>query len=644
MTEDRKKRLFVYGTLTNPANVRTIAGRTFPSRKAILEGYEKITSTTFFPYIVRRSGSLVQGQLLEGLDPETMSLFDDFEGEGDMYRREKVTVIVGGEPVKAYTYVGNKRNLLRYFERGVAVEDRIKDHLEDRMETMLQERLAADDSKHVFRRAKAELYGSTISDLVAAHFDHTGIPEYLVRKGLSDSVLPSLRFIASNEEAIPYADNYIRFAVRHIVFNQLEQRIRREFRGLVKAATAMYEYTISCLLALKHLNAHKKRLKNLLQREGAYAFDPGKEYIDYAMAGVRAADALYSRREIADLVIRILSHRQEGRTPLGAEIELSFLGVRAVHAKQGEDTNFDGFYFSNDFDLPKRCWKLGGYIDDHSLYSPLTRRTRGFFEYAFGRLNLQGNIAKPATQDPWILSELINEALRFAEIPPHSMHITLQPPQDTQYRLLEQPDFLVCLLMLGGDISQDDNGVLREKRIWQEEVIGENVELFFSKFNFHPSARAEEEQGMLRLVEYQFPRLRPESHEAFIMALKGFQLGYKPYPFISSPYGGVQKGYTEISEYLIRWAERPTPIPNSSVREFLRWMEMGLMAEDRGYPSHSRRFIEDCLAITEGKINDMNLLIAQSVITGLRIAGTRLRTIQRHRNTMPEDASDFPEE
>ncbi|HNT36672.1 MAG TPA: hypothetical protein PKH07_16920, partial [bacterium] len=102
----------------------------------------------------------------------------------------------------------------------------------------------------------------------------------------------------------------------------------------------------------------------------------------------------------------------------------------------------------------------------------------------------------------------------------------------------------------------------------------------------------------------------------------------------------------DMSEFLIRWAERPTPIPNSSIREFLGWVETGLMTEDRGYPSHSRRFIEDCIGIMEGQINDMNLLIAQSVISGLRIAGTRFQRSRSERRALLRDAlnNNFPEE
>ena len=626
MQENKIKRLFVYGTLTNPNTVRTIAGQSFPMRKAILEGYEKISSTTFFPYILRRSGGLVRGQVLEELDEETLKEFDRFEGEGEMYRRQKVKVLVGGKTLQAYTYVGNKHKLLRYFDRGVDVDDRIQDHLEDEMEAMLssqREKPARRTSKRVYARAKAEFYGSTISDLVAAHFDYTGIPKYVVRKGLNDSSLPSLKSIAVDQEALQYADNYISLVVRHIVFNQLEHQIRREFRGSVKASTAMYAYTISCLLALRQLNAHKRRLRGLMKQEGVDHFDTSLDYLDYATAGVRIPNSLYDRREISERLIRILSHLHAGRTPLGAEIEMSELGARAVSASQGEDSRFDSFYYFHDFDLARRCWKLGGYLDDHSMIHSPNERTRGFFEYAFGRLNLEGNIAKPATQDPWILSKLINEALRFAEVPPHSLHITIQPPENTEYQVLEDVDYLKCLLMLGGDFSEDDNGVLREKRIWQEEVVSENVGLCFSKFNFHPAGRVGTGSRPVRLVEYQFPRLRAdEPHEILIMAIKGFQLGYRPLPFISSEAGRLYELYSGLSQALVEWAEKPTPISSHTISEFLQLVEDGLMTEDKGHPSHSQRLVEDSLSVIEDKINELNLRLAQSVLSDIYVVGT----------------------
>jgi len=620
--DDKRCSLFVYGTLTNPSNVRTIAGRTYPTKKATLLGFEKISSTMFFPYIIRRPESTVHGLLLEGIDQKTLLKFDEFEGEGDLYRREKVTVSADGEDVEAYTYVGEKGNILRYFGRGFVLEDRMQDHLEDRIEAMLEEEKAATpEDRPVLRRARGELYGSAIQELVNAHFDNVGLPEYLIRKGLKDFIPPILTEIADDEKALKYADNYIDLAVRHIIFNQVEHRIRREFRGVVKSRKEMYENTLSSLLALKLVNSSKRKLQHLIAEEGIDRYRPELEYLDYAKAGIRIADALFNRLALPHLIVRVLSHRQEGRTPLGAEIEMSQLGVRAVGAEEGEDDRFDSFYYFHDFDLGRRCRKLGGYIDDHSLPSPIRKRARGFFEYACGRLNFEENIAKPATEDPWMLGELINELLIFADIPPHSMHITLEPPADKEYRVLEEIEPLLCLLMLGGDISPDKDGILREKRIWQEEVISEHVGLCFSKFNVHPAKRSDVQKDMARLVEYQFPRLRKgEPHEVLIMAIKGFQLGYSPLPFISSIGGEKIREYEDMSQALIEWAKHPQPVSERSILDFLNWVNEGLMTEDKGKPSHTDRFIENCLGVMEDKLNEMNLLLAEE---------TNSRTLQK---------------
>ena len=76
------------------------------------------------------------------------------------------------------------------------------------------------------------------------------------------------------------------------------------------------------------------------------------------------------------------------------------------------DPVYDGFKYFYDFHLDVLSWKLGGYIDDHSGSTDQARR-RGFLELAPGRLNIAGELSRPATGDPWLLNQLINGIVNF---------------------------------------------------------------------------------------------------------------------------------------------------------------------------------------------------------------------------------------
>ena len=106
------------------------------------------------------------------------------------------------------------------------------------------------------------------------------------------------------------------------------------------------------------------------------------------------------------------------------------------------------------------------------------------------------------------------------------------------------------------------------------------------------------------------------------MAIKGFQLGYRPLPFISSEAGRLYELYSGLSQALVEWAEKPTPISSHTISEFLQLVEDGLMTEDKGHPSHSQRLVEDSLSVIEDKINELNLRLAQSVLSDIYVVGT----------------------
>jgi gamma-glutamylcyclotransferase (GGCT)/AIG2-like uncharacterized protein YtfP len=97
-------RLFVYGTLRDPACQERVVGRRFPARPARLRGY--VRREAAYPYVIASADASVDGLLLDDVDAEAMARLDAYEDEGRLYRRAAVTVEVGDEVVACDVYVG----------------------------------------------------------------------------------------------------------------------------------------------------------------------------------------------------------------------------------------------------------------------------------------------------------------------------------------------------------------------------------------------------------------------------------------------------------------------------------------------------------------------------------------------------------
>jgi len=99
-------RLFVYGTLTDEAQLTQVTGRRFPRHPARLAGWARVVAGRRYPTIVPRSGAVVDGFLIEDVDPASLRALDAYEDEGRLYRRQAVEVTSRGERVACEVYVG----------------------------------------------------------------------------------------------------------------------------------------------------------------------------------------------------------------------------------------------------------------------------------------------------------------------------------------------------------------------------------------------------------------------------------------------------------------------------------------------------------------------------------------------------------
>ncbi|MFW9874410.1 MAG: gamma-glutamylcyclotransferase family protein [Candidatus Thorarchaeota archaeon] len=97
--------LFVYGTLQHGQS-RNFILRGLKYEKAFLFNYRKVTPPSLgFPFIIRDDFSKVKGEVYYGLDTSLISQIDMIEGEGELYHRILVKVVLeNGKELDAFTY------------------------------------------------------------------------------------------------------------------------------------------------------------------------------------------------------------------------------------------------------------------------------------------------------------------------------------------------------------------------------------------------------------------------------------------------------------------------------------------------------------------------------------------------------------
>ena len=75
-------RLFVYGTLVDPARVDEVLGHRHRGERlrARLSGYHRVVTERYpFPFIVATEGGVVDGVVLEDLSPDDLRVLDSYE-------------------------------------------------------------------------------------------------------------------------------------------------------------------------------------------------------------------------------------------------------------------------------------------------------------------------------------------------------------------------------------------------------------------------------------------------------------------------------------------------------------------------------------------------------------------------------------
>ncbi len=613
-------KLFVYGTLKKDSLIKTLLGKNFKKKRGILKGYKKYAPKTGFPYILPQEEGEVKGYVLCGLDIDDIEKIDEYEYEGSFYLRRLVDITLhNGEVVKAFTYVGNIEYLRRVFGDKIITptQNRVYEYLYnkigDRLNKILSENIGIDLKDKYKNELFLEIFAPEIHHLTNLYYSEQNLSNYLIKSEIEIMGIPSLKELRKREDVKPYMKNYLRFAVKHTIINTLERYIRETHNHFLYNPQPYWQFTGTILAALKLYDKHKEEIEYVIDTKFELENYMEKDYVHYIVDSIYLAELLYKNyyEEIKFIAMDIFYQKEKGYLPLGVELEFSNLGEDAVNFENSEkDKIFCNMKYFYDFDLMRRTWKFGGHIDDHTFRFFSQKKDGGFLEYAFGKNCFFQTYSEPITSDPRILHELVIQTISFSDIKPHSLHLNIQCPYEVDWNKENDPDLLICLLLLGGDFVFYNEKIYREKRITKREIVDTRGKMHFILQNRH-HPYGYEEKNSIPVIEFQFPRLsKNKNYELLTMALKGFLIGYQPRPFYERATVTEGKSTDVETKYLMKWACNAKSISNKSISRFIEYVEKGLYREKKGQPAHRKKYISKIIYQIEKELSLRNMLLS----------------------------------
>jgi hypothetical protein len=245
-------------------------------------------------------------------------------------------------------------------------------------------------------------------------------------------------------------------------------------------------------------------------------------------------------------------------------------------------------------------------------------------ELAPGRLNIAGELSRPATADPWLLNQLIHEITAFYNVRPHSLHLSFQLRKNQIGRQKVLPlDFVKCLLALGGGLQKKKTGRLWISRMGYDEITQRNdgEELVFARTSKRRWYLGEDEiadkppaQATAYIQQYKFIRLEGRAnYEPLILCLKGLQLAYNPADYLSAEQLKRSKRLQQQYEDLKKWAAAPTEISPQIISKFLNTVQDGLMNERHRRPAHKLHYIDWALNAIDVQLQMFNKQLKESL-------------------------------
>jgi len=638
---EEKVNLFIYGSLRDSAIFKSVSGLSFtlkPSHTndetllaepALLPNYRKVSPDNVYFYAVPDPSSRIDGFVIYDVPAWAMVEIDRYEGK--RYDRGAVQVNTAKGLVEAQAYHATHESMKKHFGDRFHVNLIHELWLRKRIEEFIKKHIRPGDQTadaDLERRADRELLATTERDLVISHYRSDAVSDYYLEHEL-DRPRPSIKHLRDEPQAQPFIENYLALVLKQILLNQMDGNMHSRYRfelEHMRTSDRYFKRSVSLLAALQMINANSPAVDLVIEQ--CLETMPYNKYdlIDYIKYAVRAADSIFDDRVARAHLERIRANFRQGVVPLGAEIELSNLGYKAVTPRkidrQVTDPVYDGFKYFHDFRLDVLAWKLGGYIDDHTGATDRARRS-GFLELAPGRLNIAGELSRPATADPWLLNQLIHEIVTFYNVRPHSLHLSFQLRKNQVGRQKILPlGFVKCLLVLGGGPEQTYTGRLWLSRMGHDEITqyqyGE--ELVFARTSKRRWYLGEDQiadkppaQATTHIQQYKFIRLEKRAnYEPVILCLKGLQLAYNPADYLTAEQLNRSKKLQQQYEELKKWAAEPTEISPQAISKFLNTVQSGLMNEMHRRPAHKLHYIDWALSAVDVQLRMFNKQLKKS--------------------------------
>jgi len=238
-------------------------------------------------------------------------------------------------------------------------------------------------------------------------------------------------------------------------------------------------------------------------------------------------------------------------------------------------------------------------------------------ELAPGRLNIAGELSRPATADPWLLNQLIHEITAFYNVRPHSLHLSFQLRKNQiDHQKILPLGFVKCLLVLGGGPVQKDTGRLWVSRMGYDEITQRDYgeELVFARTSKRRWYLGEDEiadkppaQATTYVQQYKFIRLdKRANYEPLILCLKGLQLAYNPADYLTAEQLKENRELRRQYDQLKKWAAEPTEISPQTIGKFLNNVQNGLMNERHHRPAHKLHYIDWALSAIDVRLRMFN--------------------------------------
>jgi len=630
----RKVNLFIYGSLRDRNIFKSVSGFSFNKKRsrtngdtlfaelALLGRYRKVSPDNVYFYAVKDPSTKIEGLIIYDVPASAIAEIDRYEGK--RYDRKTVRVNTAAGLVAAHAYMAKREMMMQHFGDRFHVNLIHELWLRKRIEKFLKRRTRPGDrtaDAELERKAERELLATTERDLVISHYRSDAVSDYFLAHEL-DRPRPSIKHLYDETDAQSFMNNYLALVIKQVMLNQLDDMILSRYRfelEHMRSSERYFKRCISLLVALQMINANpavelivSQALQNMRIREN--------DLINYVKYAVRAAKSLFDKRVVEAYLERIRSNFHPGLVPLGVEIELSNVGAAAVEPQRSiqksVDSVFDGFKYFKDFSLDILTWKLGGYVDDHTGSIDDSHR-RGFLEFAPGRLNVAGELSRPATADPWLLNQLIHEITAFYDVAPHSLHLSFQlrKRQIGKQKVLPL-GFVKCLLVLGGGLSRSDTGRLWVSRMGHDEITTNDYgeELVFARtskrrwyMGMGEIADRPPKQATTYVQQYKFIRLdKRADYEPLILCLKGLQLAYNPGDYLTVEQLNSGKKLRREFEALKEWATEPFQISQTTISEFLKTVQRGLMNEWHNRPAHKLHYIDWALGAIDVQLRMFN--------------------------------------